>query len=641
MPKSRNKNASTATATEATDGKAAPSHTLVPGSLKSQLRAAEEKAKQKQPKSDEKKPKGPNRFQIHRYPAPIKTFPLPAVIPHNPVSWAYFAYEWLRQTGFTQREPATVHVGTWCPATRSVDIHDEKSMTALWEQGFFGKGKFSRSVPNWQKVQDAKQGKETDWLAELHVEARRRQRAELKWERARVQQEAIWQNRLQELLALPPPVGPLELLALPNSLPLAPSAQPPSQPGHEPSPHGDLDSEAKDLPNGYAHAPGSSQDVLSSRLTMMDANGPDGVDVGGSQEGTRHNVGSSNGSSNDSPPGGWDDTKPAPMKRRKSVRFSPKVESTTFQLSDPPSPGIAMLNGKTIAGNGAPSETTNGIIVTGPPRTGSLVVNGHKAEEHDVEELAASATTMSTTTAREHLQLTREEAFFLSFGIGALSIVDEDTKKPVPSAELFELFRRYSYVPDPVGPADVRPDDKFLLNYAFYHKARSDGWVPRVGLKFGVDWLLYHKGPAFDHAEYGVVVLPSYGHPWWEEHGQETPQPTWHQMHATMRALSQVFKTFRPITIEIPPMPMFDAAMELGIHEVLSLYEFDSVINKRFKFSRLRRTDAKHLKEVKEKRVEAMQQKEVRQAEKKRRKEERKQNAGGPVEEVANEPDLE
>jgi tRNA-splicing endonuclease subunit Sen2 len=314
------------------------------------------------------------------------------------------------------------------------------------------------------------------------------------------------------------------------------------------------------------------------------------------------------------------------MKRRKSVRFSTQVESTTFQLSDPPSPGIAMLNGK-ANGNGAPSEKTNGMITASPLANGHIV-NGYKAEENKNDGMAAPAT---DNTTKEHLQLTREEAFFLAFGIGALSVLDDEAKKPIPTPELLELFRRYSYVPDPVGPADLRPDDKFLLNYAFYHKVRSEGWVPRGGIKFGVDWLLYHKGPAFDHAEYGVLLLPSYGHRWWKEQGQETPQSTWHQMHATMRALSQVFKTFRPVTIEIPPPPMFDAAMEHGIQAVLGLYEFESIIDKRFKFSRLRRADPNHMAEVKKERAEAMEQKATRKAAKKRRKEEKRQQADESV----------
>ncbi|CAG8539190.1 676_t:CDS:2, partial [Ambispora leptoticha] len=39
------------------------------------------------------------------------------------------------------------------------------------------------------------------------------------------------------------------------------------------------------------------------------------------------------------------------------------------------------------------------------------------------------------------------------------------------------------------------------------------GWVVRGGEKFGVDFLLYEKGPIFHHGEYAVVILPVYSNP--------------------------------------------------------------------------------------------------------------------------------
>ena len=61
------------------------------------------------------------------------------------------------------------------------------------------------------------------------------------------------------------------------------------------------------------------------------------------------------------------------------------------------------------------------------------------------------------------------------------------------------------------------PDDPFMISYAAYHHYRSLGWVVRSGVKFSVDFLLYNRGPAFSHAEFAVVLLPSYTHPYWTE----------------------------------------------------------------------------------------------------------------------------
>jgi hypothetical protein len=42
--------------------------------------------------------------------------------------------------------------------------------------------------------------------------------------------------------------------------------------------------------------------------------------------------------------------------------------------------------------------------------------------------------------------------------------------------------------------------------YAAYHHLRSMGWVPKSGVKFGVDFLAYRKGPEFYHSSYSVMV---------------------------------------------------------------------------------------------------------------------------------------
>uniref|UniRef100_A0ABI7X440 tRNA-splicing endonuclease subunit Sen2 n=1 Tax=Felis catus TaxID=9685 RepID=A0ABI7X440_FELCA len=46
----------------------------------------------------------------------------------------------------------------------------------------------------------------------------------------------------------------------------------------------------------------------------------------------------------------------------------------------------------------------------------------------------------------------------------------------------------------------------FRTTYMAYHYFRSKGWVPKVGLKYGTDLLLYRKGPPFYHASYSVII---------------------------------------------------------------------------------------------------------------------------------------
>ncbi|XP_034962123.1 tRNA-splicing endonuclease subunit Sen2 isoform X5 [Zootoca vivipara] len=90
----------------------------------------------------------------------------------------------------------------------------------------------------------------------------------------------------------------------------------------------------------------------------------------------------------------------------------------------------------------------------------------------------------------EYLQLSLEEAFFLVYALGCLSIYYNEV--PLSILKLWEVF------------SEAQP--KFKATYMAYHYFRSKGWVPKVGLKYGTDLLLYRKGPPFYHASYSVIV---------------------------------------------------------------------------------------------------------------------------------------
>ncbi|XP_037379067.1 tRNA-splicing endonuclease subunit Sen2 [Talpa occidentalis] len=90
----------------------------------------------------------------------------------------------------------------------------------------------------------------------------------------------------------------------------------------------------------------------------------------------------------------------------------------------------------------------------------------------------------------EYLQLSLEEAFFLVYALGCLSIYYE--KEPLTIVNLWNVFTM------------IQPT--FRTTYMAYHHFRSKGWVPKVGLKYGTDLLLYRKGPPFYHASYSVII---------------------------------------------------------------------------------------------------------------------------------------
>ncbi|TKA74644.1 hypothetical protein B0A49_04901 [Cryomyces minteri] len=156
----------------------------------------------------------------------------------------------------------------------------------------------------------------------------------------------------------------------------------------------------------------------------------------------------------------------------------------------------------------------------------------------------------------EHLQLNLAEAFFLTYGLGVLTVLSPSTNRPIPTSALLPLFRAHSSFP-PSPPAALAPDDAFLLAYATYHHFRTLGWVVRPGVKFGVDWLLYNRGPVFAHAEFAVLVAPAYSHAAWAGTGRQRGQGQrdWWWLHCVNRVQSQVRKGLIVAFVEVPPPP--------------------------------------------------------------------------------------
>ncbi|KAK6354538.1 hypothetical protein TWF696_003681 [Orbilia brochopaga] len=153
---------------------------------------------------------------------------------------------------------------------------------------------------------------------------------------------------------------------------------------------------------------------------------------------------------------------------------------------------------------------------------------------------------------QEHLQLTYPEAFFLAYALGVLTIHSEPDKTPISLPNLLRLFLRYSTfppLPEPsISLSNLNPDNRFLINYVVYHHFRSLGWVVKSGVKFSVDYLLYKRGPVFSHAEFAVLVIPSYSR--WE--GRAEACREWDWLHSITRVNSQVKKTVVLAYVDVP-----------------------------------------------------------------------------------------
>ncbi|XP_078383132.1 tRNA-splicing endonuclease subunit Sen2-like isoform X2 [Oculina patagonica] len=123
----------------------------------------------------------------------------------------------------------------------------------------------------------------------------------------------------------------------------------------------------------------------------------------------------------------------------------------------------------------------------------------------------------------EHLQLSLEEAFFLSYGLGCLSVLN-DSQKPMSLSEMWCAF------------CEAKQD--FIPNYITYHYFRSKGWVPKMGIKYGTDLVLYKEGMPFYHSSYSVIVqLVEFQSLETEKHDKTIPcrQLSWPQLCGVSR----------------------------------------------------------------------------------------------------------
>lgn len=81
-------------------------------------------------------------------------------------------------------------------------------------------------------------------------------------------------------------------------------------------------------------------------------------------------------------------------------------------------------------------------------------------------------------------------------------------------------------------------DPNFITRYVAYHNFRSKGWVVKSGIKYGVDFNLYKKGPPFYHSTYSVLVVAVDG-----KTGQETCSTfDWTSLCCLNRVTQQVSK---------------------------------------------------------------------------------------------------
>ena len=215
----------------------------------------------------------------------------------------------------------------------------------------------------------------------------------------------------------------------------------------------------------------------------------------------------------------------------------------------------------------------------------TLVERQTSMKSVDAKDLDFKPEEPTIDVTQEHLQLTLEEAFFLSYGLGVLQVRGGPSTEPITTKELFNIAWRHSIYPL-AKQSQLRPDNPFLLNYAVYHYYRSLGWVVRPGVKFSADYMLYNRGPVFSHAEFAVIIIPEY-HPDAPEDERKESRDWW-WLHCINRVQSQVRKSLVICYVEVPTLAALQAVDQGDIGAILRQYKVREFVLRRFLANRSR-----------------------------------------------------
>ncbi|KAJ7257918.1 hypothetical protein B0H12DRAFT_1110610 [Mycena haematopus] len=195
----------------------------------------------------------------------------------------------------------------------------------------------------------------------------------------------------------------------------------------------------------------------------------------------------------------------------------------------------------------------------------------------------------------EHLQLTLPEAFFLMWNLNCLTVEDPLTNELMSIQQIWIAFQGAHLNPpffvSPRPTPALQFDNPFLINYIVYHHYRSLGWVVRGGIKFCVDYMLYKRGPVFNHAEFSLVVCPVYEDPADQEASSldlhHSSPFAWSWLSTINRVNTQVFKTLILAYVTIPARSRVSADV-LDSPACLQYYSVREVTVRRFIPARMR-----------------------------------------------------
>lgn len=125
---------------------------------------------------------------------------------------------------------------------------------------------------------------------------------------------------------------------------------------------------------------------------------------------------------------------------------------------------------------------------------GSRMGKGDAAKEH-VKTLLSRNEKETYNWVASVLRIGAEEAFFLAHALQCLVMRRNTMEGETMGVE--ECWTKF-----------VQQREQYATSYVAYSHFRSKGWLPKSGIQYGSDLVLYRNHPSVAHSEYAVIVLP-------------------------------------------------------------------------------------------------------------------------------------
>ncbi|MFX1425741.1 MAG: tRNA-intron lyase [Promethearchaeota archaeon] len=131
------------------------------------------------------------------------------------------------------------------------------------------------------------------------------------------------------------------------------------------------------------------------------------------------------------------------------------------------------------------------VIVFNPLFASFLYVKGINGQRFFGSPLGISKPRLEYFSKPSELSLI--EAFYL-LEKGYITIFNVEKDKEIEEKEFYKIAKEVHH--------------KFEEKYKIYKDLREKNYVPRPGLKFGADFVVYRQGPGLEHSLFMVHVLP-------------------------------------------------------------------------------------------------------------------------------------